>query len=110
MTYAFRSLQRRNPLALVPKKSVTLQAGQQPSVGVAPVSGGSGAGVTASPAGQASPTVAPVPSAGQAGAGVRGTPSEVAEPPAMEAIPLPTMGWMELSAGLVAPTVAGATP
>ena len=53
--------------------------------------------------------VAPVPSAGQAEAGTQGTPSEVVEQPAMETIPLPTMGRTGLPTALVAPTMAGAT-
>jgi len=68
---------QRNPLALAPKKSVALQARQQPLAGAVPVSGESGASATASSAGQALPTVAPVPSAGRADAAAQGASSEV---------------------------------
>ena len=94
-------------MALAPKKSIALQAGRQPSVGVAPVSSGSGVSVTTSPTGQVSPMVMPVPSAGQAGVGAQGTPSKVAEQPTMVATPLPTTGQMGLPTTLVAPTMEG---
>jgi len=68
---------QRNPLALAPKKSVALQARQQPLAGAVPVLGESGASATASSAGQALPTVAPVPSAGRADAAAQGASSEV---------------------------------
>ena len=68
---------QRNPLALAPKKSVALQARQQPLAGAVPVLGESGASATASSAGQALPTVAPVPSAGRADAAAQGVSSEV---------------------------------
>ena len=68
---------QRNPLALAPKKSVALQARQQPLAGAVPVSGESGASATASSAGQALPMVAPVPSAGRADATAQGASSEV---------------------------------
>ena len=68
---------QRNPLALAPKKSVALQARQQPLAGAVPVLGESGASATASSAGQALPTVAPVPSEGRADAAAQGASSEV---------------------------------
>ena len=68
---------QRNPLALAPKKSVALQARQQPLAGAVPVLGESGASATASSAGQALPTVAPVPSAGRADAAAQGASLEV---------------------------------
>jgi len=68
---------QRNPLALAPKKSVALQARQQPLAGAVPVLGESGASATASSARQALPTVAPVPSAGRADAAAQGVSSEV---------------------------------
>jgi len=68
---------QRNPLALAPKKSVALQARQQPLAGAVPVLGESGASATASSAGQALPMVAPVPSAGRADAAAQGASSEV---------------------------------
>ena len=61
VTHAFLShsiLRRRNLLALAPKKSIALQVRRQPSANVAPVSGGSGAGATASLADEAPLTVA----------------------------------------------------
>lgn len=97
-------------MALAPKKSIALQVRKQPSVDVAPISGGSSAGVTTSSTDHAPPMVASVPSVGQVGARADGTPSEVTEQPAMEVILLPTMGQMELSTALVAPTMVGATP
>jgi len=68
---------QRNPLALAPKKSVALQARQQPLAGAVPVLGESGASATASSARQALPTVAPVPSAGRADAAAQGASSKV---------------------------------
>ena len=47
---------------------------------------------------------------GQAGARARGELSEVAEQPAMEVIPLPTIGRTELIVALVASTTTGAMP
>ena len=70
---------QRNPLALAAKKGIALQSGRWPSAGVAPVSSGSGASVTTSPAGQAPPMVVPVPFEGQAYVGAQGAPSEVME-------------------------------
>ena len=83
-------------MALVPKKSVAIQARKGPSV-------------TASLAGQAPPVVAPEPSVGQEDTGAQGAPSEVAEQPAMAVIPLPTMGRMGLPTALMALTVVGVT-
>ena len=60
-----------------------------------------------SPVGEAPLTVAPVPSVGQAGARAHGTPLEITKQLVMEVIPLPTMGWTELPAMLVASTVTG---
>ena len=97
-------------MVLAPKKSIALQVRRQPSVDVAPVLGGSGAGATASPAGHVPPTVAPVPSVGQAGARAQGVPSEVAKQPAMEVIPLPMTGRTELPNVLVASTAMGVMP
>ena len=78
MLFVYCSVGRqRNPLALAPKKSVALQARQQPLAGAVPVLGESGASATASSAGQALPTVAPVPSAGRADAAAQGASSEV---------------------------------
>ena len=68
-----------NPLALVSKKGIALQAGWQSLVGATPVLGKSGADAIASPAGQALPMVMPMPSAGQVGIGAQGTFSDVAE-------------------------------
>ena len=51
-------------MALAPKKSVALQVRWWPSVNTTPVSGGSGAGVTTSPADQAPPAAMPVPLVG----------------------------------------------
>ena len=51
-----------------------------------------------------------MPLVGQAGVGAVGTPSKVGEQPAMEVIPLPTMGRMELPTALVVPTAAGTPP
>jgi len=99
----------RNTLVLAPKKSVALQEGRQSSIGIMPISGVSGAGVTTSSAGQALPTVTPMPSVGQAGVGAQGTPSDVAKQPVMEAIPLPMMGRTELPFMLVALATVGAT-
>ena len=82
---------QRNPLVLVLKKNVALQA-RQPSPGIAPISSGSGASMTASPAGRALPTMAPMPSAGRVDTGAQGMASEVAEQQAMAVILLPTMG------------------
>jgi len=79
-------------LALVPKKSVALQARRQPSPNVALILGGSRAEVTASLVGEAPLMVAPMPSVGQAGTKPEGTPLEVVEVLAMEVIPLPTTG------------------
>ena len=97
-------------MALAPKKSVALQVRQRPSADVAPISGGSGSGATASPAGEVPLAVAPVPSVGQASVGAEGAPSEVVEQPVIEAIPLLMSERMELPLTLVAPTVVGATP
>ena len=98
-----------NPLALAPKKSIALQLRRQPSVGIVPISGISGASVTTSPDGQTPPTVAPVPSAGWADVGVQGAPLEVMEQLVMAAIPLPMAGWTGLPTALMALTVVGAT-
>ena len=97
-------------MALAPKKSITVQVRRHPSADVAPISSGSSASVTTLLASEAPLMVAPVPSVGQAGAGAKGMPSEVAEEPAMEVIPLPMMGRMELPTALVAPTAVGVTP
>ena len=82
-------------MALAPKKSVTIQAGRRLLPGVAPILRESGAGVTASSAGQAPPVVVPVPSSGHADAGAEGAPSKVSEQSAMEVILLPTLGQTE---------------
>ena len=97
-----------NPLALAPKKSITLQLRRQPSAGLVPILGGSDASVTALPAVQALPMVAPMPLAGQAYVGIQGAPLEVVEQPVTAVIPLPTAGRMGLPTVLVAPTVVGA--
>ena len=107
--FLYRVMKRRNPLVLAPNKSVDLQARWKPSVGGAPVSSKSDAGVTALPHSHALPTVTPMPSVGQAGIGAQGMPLDVIEQPAMEAIPLQTSGRMELPSALVAPTMVGAT-
>ena len=91
----------RNPLALVPKKSIALQLGRRPSAGVVHVLGKSSASVTASLAGQAPPTMVPVPSVGRADADIQGAPLEVVEQLVTAVVPLPT--------ALVALTVAGMT-
>ena len=78
-------------------------------VGVAPVSGGSDAGVTASLAGHAPPMVAPVPSVGQVDVGILGVPSKAVEQPVMVAIPLPAVRRIGLLTALVALTMAGGT-
>ena len=96
-------------MALVPKKSVAIQARQQPSAGVAPVLGGSDASVTVSSVGRATPIVAPVPSAGRVGTDVQGAPSEVTEQPVMAAILLPMVGQTGPSTALMAPIVASVT-
>ena len=96
-------------MALAPKKSIAIQVRLWSSADIAPILGGSGAGVTTSSVGQALPMVAPVPSVGQADAGARRMPSEVAEELAREVMPLLTMGRSELPTTLVVPTLAGAT-
>ena len=100
---------QRNPLALVPKKSIALQSRWQPSAGVVPILGGSSASVTMSPTDQDLPMVAPVPLMGQADAGVQGAPSEVTEQPMMAVIPWLTVGQTGLPTVLVTPIVVGAT-
>lgn len=100
---------QRNPLALVPKKSIAVQARRQSSAGIVPISDGSGASVTASPSDQALPTVAPMPSIGQTNVGAQGTPLGVMEQPVMVVIPLSTTGQTGLPIALVVPTVVGAT-
>ena len=97
-------------MALAPKKSVAIQARHRPSPDIALSSGRSGAGITASSAGQVPPAVVPVPSAGQTVARAEGTPSEVAEQLVTEAIPLPTSKRIELPLTLVVPTAVGVTP
>ena len=96
-------------MALAPKKSVAIQARRRPLANITPISGRSGASVTASLAGQASSMVAPMPSMGQADVGAQRTPSEVAKEPVRDAVPLPMMGRTELPTTLVAPTPAGMT-
>ena len=94
-------------LALVPKKSVAIQARQGPSPDVAPIFGESEAGVTASLASQAPPAVVPMPLTGQAASEAKGAPLEVTAQPATEAISLPTSERTELPATLVASTTVG---
>ena len=98
---------QRNPLALASKKSIALQLRRQPSSGVAPISGGSGASVTVSSASEALPTVAPMTLAGWADA-AQGAPLEVVEQLVIAEILLPTVGWMGLLPALMASTLAGA--
>ena len=105
-----RVLIQGRSLALAPKKSVALQAGQAPSPDVAPISGRSGTNVAASSAGQAPPAVAPMPSAGQADAGADGAPSRVTEQMAAKVTPPPMSERTELPLELVAPSVVGAAP
>lgn len=71
----------RPPLALAPKKSVTLQVVRQPSSGFAPGLGGSGARAATAPAGQALLATATVPPGGQADAGAREASTEDVEQP-----------------------------
>ena len=97
-------------MALVPKKSIALQAGRAPSPDVTPISGRSGVDVAASSASQALPAVVLMPSVGQADAGAEEAPSGVIEHMTTEVIPPPMSEWMELPLALVAPSVVGAAP
>ena len=92
---------------LAPKKTVALQARRGSPPNIAPVSGESGAGVTASSAGLAPFVVVPVPSVGQAVDEAKGEPSKVATQPTTEVMPLPMLGWAKLSAAPIASTTAG---
>ena len=81
-------------MAMVPKKSLALQVRRQPSAGVMPVLGESGASVTASLASLVPHTVVPVPMV-------------VVVQPVMEVIPLLTSEWAELSAAPIVSTTMG---
>ena len=94
-------------MALAPKKSVAIQVTRRPSPDVALALGRSGAGVTASSAGQAPPVVVFVPSTRQIATRAEGMPSEVTEQTATKAIPLPTSERMELPLALMASTAVG---
>ena len=116
MTHAFcffcsvgRRVRQGTSIALAPKKTIALQARRGSPPDVAPISGKSGAGVTASSAGLVPPTVVPVPSVGQTVIGAEGTPSEVTEKPTTEVIPLPTSERTEPPLTLVGPTTVGVT-
>ena len=105
-----RVLRQGRSLALVPKKSVALQAERVLLPDAAPISGRSGADFAVLSAGQAPPTVAPVPSVGQAGAGAEEAPSGVIEQTTVEVNPSPTLERTELPPALVAPPMVGAAP
>ena len=97
MTHAFcffcsieRWVRQGTSIALVPKKTVALQARRGPPPDVAPILGESGAGVTASLAGLAPPVVVFMPSVGQAIGKAEEVPLEVAAQSATEVMPLPT--------------------
>ena len=114
MTHAFcffysagRWVRWGTSIALAPKITIALLARRGPPPNITPVSGESGADVTASLAGLALPAVVLVPSAGQAVGEAEGAPSEVAMQPTNKVMPLPTSGRTELLAAPVASTMVG---
>ena len=92
-----RFLRRGRSLVLVPKKSLSLQAGQTPLPDVAPVSGRSGVDVAASSADLAPPTLAPAPSV-------------VAKQATTDVTPPSTSERVELPPVLVASSMVGVAP
>ena len=113
MTHAFcffcsvgRWVRQGASIALVPKKTLALQARRGPPSDVAPISGESEAGAAASSTGLAPQAMVPMPLVGQAIGEAEEAPLEVAAQPTMEVMPLPTSGRAELSTAPVASTTA----